>query len=81
MRIETFDGKPVSTDLHGLIDYAAGAMALVVPRALGGSEKAIAVGNAGAVFAGTYAAATRFERGLVPVLPCVSIWRWTRHMV
>lgn len=68
MRLETFDGKPVSTDLHGVINYAAGALSLVVPRALGGSETAIAVGNVAAVFAGTYAAVTRFERGVVPVL-------------
>ncbi|MBC8137117.1 MAG: hypothetical protein H8F28_14655 [Fibrella sp.] len=68
MRTETFDGKLVSTDLHGVIDYTAGALALVVPRALGGSENAITVGNAAAVFAGTYAAATRFERGILPVL-------------
>lgn len=68
MRTETFDGKPVSTDLHGIIDYTAGALSYTLPRALGGSEAAIAVGNAGALFSGTYAALTRFERGVVPVL-------------
>ena len=68
MRLDTFDGKPISTDLHGAIDYGAGALALAVPRALGGSDTAIAVGNTAAVFAGTYAAVTRFERGVVPVL-------------
>lgn len=68
MRTETFDGKIVSTDLHGAIDYTAGVLALAVPRALGGTENAIKVGNVAAVFAGTYAAITRFERGVVPVL-------------
>ena len=45
MRLETSDGKMISTDLHGLIDYGAGALALVVSRALGGSDAAIAAGN------------------------------------
>jgi len=68
MRTETFDGKIVSTDLHGLIDYSAGVLAYTLPRALGGTDAAIAVGNAGAAFSGAYAALTRFERGVVPVL-------------
>jgi len=69
MRTETNDGKLISTDLHGVIDYAAGALSYVVPRVLGGTGAAIQVGNVGAAFAGTYAAMTRYERGVVPVLP------------
>lgn len=68
MRLTTADGKIVSTDLHGAIDYSAGALALVVPRALGGSDAAIAVGDVAAAFAGTYAGITRFERGVVPII-------------
>ena len=68
MRLETSDDKLISTDLHGAIDYGAGALALAVPRALGGSVAAINVGNVAAVFAGTYAGLTRFERGVVPML-------------
>lgn len=68
MRTETFDGKILSTDIHGAVDYASGVASFLVPRLLGGSPAAQTVGTAGAVFAGTYAALTRFERGVIPVL-------------
>lgn len=68
MRLKTSDGKLISTDLHGAIDYAAGVLSVTMPRVLGGGEAAKTVGNLGAVFAGTYAAATRFELGVIPVL-------------
>ena len=62
--------RPISSRLHGILDYATAAQLLTVPTLLrtGGSRSGVALRVAGAAYLAT-AATTRYELGLVKLLP------------
>lgn len=61
--------RPISTKMHGVLDYLTAGTLIALPRAMGWSENVtrfltgMAVGQAG------YAMLTRYELGLVRLLP------------
>jgi hypothetical protein len=62
--------RPISSRLHGVLDYTTGAALVAAPAALGlrGTTAGRILSVAGAGHAG-YAALTRYELGVVKVLP------------
>ena len=61
--------KPISTKVHGLLDYATAAFLHTLPRAMGWSRQATAVLDAAGASATAYSLFTDYERGLVKALP------------
>src|SRR4051812_45555668 len=61
---------PISSRLHGILDYTTGATLIAAPAALGlgGTAAGRILRGAGAGHAG-YAALTRYELGVVKVIP------------
>lgn len=61
--------KPISTKLHGVLDYSTGATLIALPRLLKWSEsttKLLTVAGAGTLI---YSVFTRYELGVIKVLP------------
>lgn len=61
--------KPISTKVHGLLDYATAAFLHTLPRVMGWSRQATAVLDAAGASATAYSLFTDYERGLVKALP------------
>jgi hypothetical protein len=61
--------KLLSTKAHGSIDYATAGALLVAPRVLGLSERVTTLLTGAALGTLGYSLLTRYERGLVRVLP------------
>ena len=59
----------MSTRTHSLIDYAAGAAFMLLPRAMGIRGPAAYLLHGAGMAAAAYSMLTKYERGLVPVLP------------
>lgn len=58
----------IPTHIHGLIDYAAGAVLAAAPRAMGWEGRTRTLMDAAAVGSAAYALATDYELGAVPLL-------------
>jgi hypothetical protein len=61
--------KPISTKVHGLLDYLSVPTLLVLPRALGCGKKVTGLLTGAAVGLLGYSLITRYELGLFKVLP------------
>ncbi len=61
--------KPISTRTHGLLDYLTAGTLLTLPRMLGWSERATNLLTGAAVGTIGYSLLTRYELGLLKVLP------------
>jgi uncharacterized membrane protein YebE (DUF533 family) len=61
--------KPISTMMHGVLDYITGPTLLVLPRALGWSERITTVLSTAGLGVLGYSVLTRYELGLLRVLP------------
>lgn len=62
--------RPISSRLHGILDYATAAQLIAMPSLLGtgGSRSGLALRAAGVAYLAS-AATTRYELGLVKLLP------------
>ena len=58
----------ISTQLHGMIDYAASAAFAAVPRLLGWRPELTRAMDGAAAFGAVYSLGTDYELGLVPAL-------------
>lgn len=61
--------RPISTYVHGILDYITGPALLILPRALGWDEKMTNLLSGAGVFILGYSMLTRYELGLFKVLP------------
>lgn len=61
--------KPLSTKMHGVIDYLTSGTLLVLPRALGWSPRVTTLLTGMELGALGYSLLTRYELGLAKVLP------------
>ena len=61
--------KPISTRVHGVLDYMTAAFLHTLPRVMGWSPRATALLDTAGVAATAYSVMTRYELGLVRVLP------------
>jgi hypothetical protein len=61
--------KLISTKTHGILDYLTAGAMLTLPRALGWSETATRLLTGAALGTAGYSLLTRYELGLVQVLP------------
>src|SRR5437764_10893166 len=61
--------KPISTMLHGVLDYVTAPTLMVLPRALGWGPKVTTLLSTAGLGVLAYSVLTRYELGLVKVLP------------
>ena len=61
--------KPISTKVHGVLDYATAAFLHTLPRVMGWSRQVTAVLDAAGTSATAYSVFTDYERGFVKALP------------
>ena len=61
--------RPISTMMHGILDYVTAPTLIGLPRVLGWDQKVTLVLNGAGVGALVYSVLTRYELGLVKVLP------------
>ena len=61
--------KPISPRVHGVLDYMTAGFMFALPRVLGWSPSATRVMDCSAAMATAYSLMTRYELGLVKVLP------------
>ena len=61
--------KPISTRVHGILDYMTAAFLHTLPRVMGWSGTATCVMDTAGVAATTYSLMTRYEMGVLKVLP------------
>jgi hypothetical protein len=61
--------KPISTMMHGVLDYITAPTLLVLPRALGWSERITGLLSGAGLGVLGYSVLTRYELGLLRVLP------------
>ena len=61
--------KPISTMMHGVLDYITAPTLLLLPRALGWSDRITALLSSAGLGAVGYSVLTRYELGLLRVLP------------
>ena len=61
--------KPISPRVHGMLDYMTAGFMFALPRALGWSKTSTRLMDACAGAATVYSLMTRYELGLVKVLP------------
>ena len=61
--------KPISTKVHGIIDYMTAGLLVTLPRALGWSRQVTCLLDAAACTTVAYSVLTRYELGVVKALP------------
>lgn len=61
--------KPISTMVHGILDYATAPTLIGLPRMLGWGQKVTLLLNGAGVGVLAYSVLTRYELGLLKVLP------------
>src|SRR5688500_20088465 len=61
--------KPISTKVHGVLDYMTAGLLVALPRAMGWSNCVTRLLDASAATTVVYSAMTRYELGLVKALP------------
>jgi hypothetical protein len=61
--------KPISPRVHGILDYMTAGFMFALPRVMGWSKTATRLMDASAAMATAYSLMTRYELGLVKVLP------------
>ena len=61
--------KPISPRVHGILDYMTAGLMVTLPRVMGWSKSATALMDASAAAATVYSLMTRYELGVVKVLP------------
>ena len=61
--------KPIPTKVHGVLDYMTAAFLHTLPRAMGWSRQVTAVLDGAGAAATAYSLMTKYELGLVKVLP------------
>jgi hypothetical protein len=61
--------RPISTMMHGILDYVTAPTLMVLPRALGWSQRVTALLNVAGLGVLAYSMLTRYELGLIRVLP------------
>src|SRR5687767_11011067 len=61
--------KPISTKVHGIIDYMTAGLLVALPRALGMSRTVTCLLDASAAGTVAYSLFTRYELGAVKALP------------
>src|SRR5215213_6565024 len=61
--------KPISPRVHGILDYMTAGFMFALPRVLGWSKTSTRLMDAAAGAATVYSLMTRYELGLVKVLP------------
>ena len=59
----------IPTAIHGVLDYLTGAVLLILPRVLGFSDNSTAVMTFLAITVIIYSILTRYELGLIRVIP------------
>jgi hypothetical protein len=61
--------KPISTKVHGVLDYVTAAFLHTLPRAMGWSRQVTAVLDGAGAAATAYSLVTKYELGVAKVLP------------
>jgi hypothetical protein len=61
--------KPISPRVHGILDYMTAGLMFTLPRVMGWGRTATRLMDASAAAATVYSLMTRYELGLVKVLP------------
>jgi hypothetical protein len=61
--------KPISPRVHGILDYMTAGLMFTLPRVMGWGKTATRLMDASAAAATVYSLMTRYELGLVKVLP------------
>jgi hypothetical protein len=61
--------KPISTKVHGILDYMTAGFLFALPRAMGWDKTVTHLMDMAGVSATAYSLFTRYELGLVRVLP------------
>jgi len=61
--------KPISTRMHGVLDYMTAGFLFALPRAMGWSKTVTRLMDMAGMSATAYSLMTRYELGLVRVLP------------
>jgi hypothetical protein len=61
--------KPISPRVHGVLDYMTAGFMFALPRVMGWSKTATRLMDCSAAMATAYSLMTRYELGLVRVLP------------
>ncbi len=61
--------RPISTMMHGILDYVTAPTLMVLPRALGWSQRVTTLLNGAGLGVLAYSVLTRYELGLIRVLP------------
>ena len=61
--------KPISTRVHGVLDYMTSAFLCTLPRVMGWDKTVTGLLDSAAIAATGYSLLTRYELGLVRVLP------------
>ncbi len=61
--------RPISTMVHGILDYVTAPTLIALPRILGWDQKVTLLFNGTGVGVLAYSVLTRYELGLVKVLP------------
>lgn len=61
--------KPISTKLHGALDYSSALLLLALPRLMGWDERVTRLLTGSALATLAYSLLTRYELGLIKVLP------------
>jgi hypothetical protein len=61
--------KPIPTSVHGVLDYMTAGLLFALPRVMGWSKCSTRVLDAAAVGAVGYSLLTRYELGVMKVLP------------
>jgi hypothetical protein len=61
--------KPISTRMHGILDYVTAPTLVVLPRMLGWGQRVTLLLNGAGAGVLAYSVLTRYELGLLKVLP------------
>lgn len=61
--------KPISSTVHGVLDYMTVGLLFSLPRMMGWSRRATEVADVASMGAAVYSLMTRYELGVVRVLP------------
>ena len=61
--------KPISTKVHGILDFITAGMLMTLPRVMGWSKTVTHLLDSAAISAVGYSLLTRYEFGMVKVLP------------
>ena len=61
--------KPISTRVHGVLDFMTAGFLFALPRVMGWDKKVTRLLDVSAASALTYSLMTRYELGLIKVLP------------